>query len=368
VKSAIGTTGPAGGKDERSVLQVLPHPGGGGETYVRALARIEGYRSERIYLAQRARPSNVVVTLLRSFLAVRQAARAHTLLHVHGEVAGILCLPSLISRPSVVTLHGLHLLRRLDGLRKAAAETNLRLIMRAASRTICVSHEEYSKVLEVVGARAARRAVVIQNGVEPASPPSPSERAAARAELAIPPGTTVGVFLAALDEIKDPLTPARAALQVARATGGLTLIMAGEGPMRPQLEQLASQHGGTAVRVLGYRDDVRRVLVAADFFVLSSRREGLSFALLEAMSLGLPAVVSDAPGNPEAVGDAGIIVPYGDVAGFAAAFARLRGDERERLVLAERARERVTHEFHADRMLRRTREIYDEILCERDLG
>jgi len=366
LESAIGMAGPTGSRDERSVLQVLPHPGGGGETYVRALSRIDGYRSECMYLAQHARPSNSVAALLRGVLAVQRRARPHSLLHVHGEVAGALCLPSLVTRASVVTLHGLHLLRRLDGLRKAVAETSLRLVVRAASRTICVSHDEYADVLEVVGARCARRVATIRNGVEPAASPSPSERAAARTELAIDSRTTVGVFVAALDETKDPLTPARAALQVARTVGGLTLLMAGEGPMRPQLEQVASQHGGTAVRVLGHRDDVRRVLVAADFFVLSSRREGLSFALLEAMSLGLPAVVSDAPGNPEAVADAGIVVPFGDVAGFAAAFARLRGDERERRVLAERSRERVNREFRADQMLRRTRELYDEILREHE--
>jgi glycosyltransferase involved in cell wall biosynthesis len=366
VESAIGIAGPAGSKGERSVLQVLPHPGGGGETYVRALSRIEGYRSERMYLAQQARPSNAVAVLLRGVLAVRRRARSHSLLHVHGEVAGALCLPSLVTRPSVVTLHGLHLLRRLDGLRKAVAETNLRLIVRAASRTICVSRDEYADVLEVVGERSARRVSTIRNGVEPAAPPSPSERAAERTELGIDSGTTVGVFVGALDETKDPITPALAALQVARTAGGLTLLMAGEGPMRPQLEQVASQHGGTAVRVLGHRDDVRRVLVAADFFVLSSRREGLSFALLEAMALGLPAVVSDAPGNPEAVGDAGIVVPFGDIAGFADAFARLRGNEHERRLLAERSRERVNREFRADQMLLRTREVYDEVLRKRD--
>lgn len=360
------TTGPAGGKNERTVLQVLPHPGGGGETYVRALARIEGYRSERMYLAQSARPSNAVASLLRGALAVRRAARTHDLMHVHGEVAAALCIPGLIARPSVVTLHGLHLLRRFDGMRKAAAEANLRLIVRAASRTICVSRDEYLDVLDVVGASAARRTAVIQNGVEPALPQSRTERAAVRAELAIAPGATVGIFVAALDEIKDPLTAVRAALQVARAGGNLTLLMIGEGSMRPQLELAAAQSNGAAIRILGHRDDVRRLSAAADFFVLPSKREGLSFALLEAMSLGLPPVVSDAPGNPEAVGDAGIVVPFGDVAGFAAAFERLRDNERERLAFSGRARERVARDFRAEQMLRQTREIYDEILRERD--
>ena len=64
------------------------------------------------------------------------------------------------------------------------------------------------------------------------------------------------------------------------------LIVVGDGPLRPQVEEAARTQGGGTIRVLGYRTDVSRILGAADFFVLSSQREGFSFALLEAMSLG----------------------------------------------------------------------------------
>ncbi len=103
------------------------------------------------------------------------------------------------------------------------------------------------------------------------------------------------------------------------------------------------------------------MLAAADFFVLPSHREGLSFSLLEAMGLGLPPIVSDAPGNLEAVGDAGIVVPRGDGAGLAAAFRRLL-DEAERRSLGESARARVAERFRAEEMLRRTRGVYDGAL------
>ena len=90
--------------------------------------------------------------------------------------------------------------------------------------------------------------------------------------------------------------------------------------------------------------------------------QGLSFALLEAMARALPPVVSDAPGNPEAVGEAGIVVPRGDVTGFASAFRRLADDGRERAELGEAARERVASSFRADVMVARTRELYESIL------
>ena len=64
--------------------------------------------------------------------------------------------------------------------------------------------------------------------------------------------------------------------------------------------------------IFSRRPGVDCVLAAADLFVLSSQREGLSFSLLEAMASGLPVVVSDAPGNRDAVGDAGIVVALGE--------------------------------------------------------
>ena len=344
------------------MLHVLPHPGGGGETYVKALAHIEGYRAEFAYLAPQAAAANPAALLLRGFVDVPRMMREHSLLHAHGEVAAGLCLSSLARRPSVVTLHGLHLLRRLDGLRRRAAVANLRLVLRAASRTICVSQAEHDDLVDALGAKAAQRAVVILNGVEAATLPGAGERSEARAELGIAEDAVAGAFIGALDEVKDPLTAARAALQADGGTRGLVLLMAGTGPLQLQLEQMAAGPGGAALRILGYRSDVRRVLAAADFFVLPSKREGLSFAVLEAMALGLPAVVSDAAGNPEAVGDAGIVVRLGDIDGFAAAFGRLRDDAPHRASLGARARERVARDFRADRMRLQTREIYDEAL------
>jgi glycosyltransferase involved in cell wall biosynthesis len=319
----------------RSVLHVLPHPGGGGETYVAALSRMEGYRGERVTLAQ-----------------VPGRLGGHALIHVHGEVAAGLCLPLLALRPAVVTLHGLHLLRRLDGALRRLAAMNLRLVVGAARRTICVSQAEMTDLVGALGAEAASRAVVILNGVEPARPVDATEKAAARARLSIPADAIVAAFVGALDEVKDPLTAARAARQA-----GICLLLAGDGPLRAEVEA-----AGGAARVLGRLDDVRPALAAADFFVLPSRREGLSFALLEAMALGLAPVVSDAPGNPEAIGSAGIVAPRGDVAGFAAAFARLRDDAGRRAALGAQARERALQSFGAERMLRETRQVYDEVL------
>ena len=136
----------------------------------------------------------------------------------------------------------------------------------------------------------------------------------------------VGIWVGSLDERRDPLAVVRAAEQTST-----TVLMVGDGPLRPEVERAAGAH----VHVLGQRKDVPNLLRASDFFVLMSQREGLSFALLEAMACGLPAIVADIPENIEAVGDSGLAVPYGDEEATAAAFRRLARDEHERTILGD---------------------------------
>jgi glycosyltransferase involved in cell wall biosynthesis len=338
---------------ERSVLHVLPHPNGGGETYVDALESMEGYVFARLFLGPKARPSAALASgLLRALREVRR----HDLVHVHGEAAAGLCLPALATHASVVTLHGLHLVRRLHGLALRAAEAQLALVVTAASRTICVSDTERAVVTELVGPSRARRVITIPNGVSVNHPRVGNDRTRVRAELGIPEPALVGIWVGALDARKDPLTAIRAAEEASTA-----LLVVGDGPLRSQVERAA----GNAIRVLGAREDIPALLRSADFFVLSSSREGLAFSLLEAMATGLPPVVTDLPENLEVIGEtiaaAGMAVRVGGVPAFAAAFARLR-DARTREELGAEAIRRVAEHFRADDMIARTRRVYDDVL------
>jgi glycosyltransferase involved in cell wall biosynthesis len=318
---------------------------------------MEGYRFERVFLAGASKPSEAARAMPRTYWNIFRSA---DLLHVHGEVAAAICLLALGARTSVVTLHGLHLLRRSSGVKHLAAETNLRVVTRAANRTICVSRAEREEARMLLGERQEGRLAVIQNGVELPAPPTSVEREAARAELGVAPSAVAGIYLGSLDPHKEVLTAARAAIEAGRDGLPVVLLVAGDGPQRAELERLAADSG--AVRQLGYRRDIGRILAAGDFFVLPSLREGLSFSLLEAMALALPPVVSDAPGNPEAVGEAGIVVSRGDVAGFAAAFRRLAASSGAREQLGEAARERVSRLFRRDEMVRQTHELYDRVM------
>jgi glycosyltransferase involved in cell wall biosynthesis len=346
----------------RTVLHVLPHPGGGGETYVDSLAHMHDYQHERIFLAAGRAPLRAAPSLLSSVPRVNLAARRFDIVHVHGEVASCLCLPALASRPSVLTLHGLNLVKRSSRLVRPVAALNLRIIVGAATRTICVSAAERDEVLQVVGKASAVKLAVVLNGVEPPTTTHADERASIRAELGVE-DRVVALAVGALDTPKDPLTLVYAAIASARAGSPVALLLVGNGSLRGRLEEISRGSNGV-VQVLGQRNDVARLLVAADLFALSSSHEGLPYALLEAMAAGLPCVVSDYPGVAEVVGDAALVVPHQNVDGFHSAIEQLAADASLRATLGERARRRVESRFSLDSMLEETRRVYDEVIVD----
>lgn len=131
---------------------------------------------------------------------------------------------------------------------------------------------------------------------------------ALRAELGISAAAPVVGSVGRLAEQKryDRLVRAMAALPDAH------LLVVGEGPERAALEGLADELGVAArVHLPGHRDDVAAVLDAMDLFVLCSEREGLSNAMLEALSAGVPVVSTDVSGAAEALAPS-MTAPGGD--------------------------------------------------------
>lgn len=130
-------------------------------------------------------------------------------------------------------------------------------------------------------------------------------------------------------------------------------IICGEGSLRTELEQQIRDLGlGGAVRLLGNRTDIFRLLASADLFVLPSRWEGLPIALLEAMGAGLPVVATRVEGVDEVVEDRqqGLLVPPEDPDALAAALLELIADPALRRRMGEDARDRIQSLYTLDIM------------------
>jgi glycosyltransferase involved in cell wall biosynthesis len=128
----------------------------------------------------------------------------------------------------------------------------------------------------------------------------------------------------------------------------VTLDLVGAGPDEERLRaRVADAHLEGRVSFAGEEVDPRRRLACADIFVLPSRQEGFSNAILEAMASSLPVVATDVGGNAEAVvdGDGGFIVPPENAAALAAAISRLAKDRTRLAECGRYNRRRVAEKF-----------------------
>lgn len=120
------------------------------------------------------------------------------------------------------------------------------------------------------------------------------------------------------------------------------------------------------VRLLGGRNDLPRVLAQSDVFMLSSRREGHPYVLLEAMACNLPAIASRCGGVDETVveGVTGYIVPIGDVDALAQCLLTLIDDPALRKRMGQAAGERVREKFTAERTAQGLFDMYARLLAQ----
>lgn len=336
---------------------MLTRPEGGGGRYAIALARAAMARGDQVLLAS-PRPLDAglpEIPLRRGSLAqLRRAARGVDLIHLHG-VRAALTRPLLARRHAVITTHGLHALRAAHGLRKQAIGLVTRVLLRNLDAIVCVSEAE-ARDLRKLGLPSARTHVVL-NGVPAVDVPSETERLDARRHLGIEPNAYVLLFVGSLIHQKNPQLAVKAAAIARRSQPELVLLVAGDGVLRPDLES----HADEGTRLLGHRSDMDRLYAAADVLLNTSRWEGLSLALLEALWRGLPLIVTDGPGNEEAAGNAGLVTPQEPNA-VAEAILRLCRDRGLRAVLAERARTRAESLFREEVMLELTLAIYDSVV------
>lgn len=214
----------------------------------------------------------------------------------------------------------------------------------------------------------SEKVTTVYNAVRFAHRPPASEAAAARAALGLPADAVVLGTLGRLTEQKGQAALLEAVALLARDHPNVHLFLAGAGPLRDRLEADAARLGlGDRVRFLGLRRDRATLYAAMDIFVLPSRWEGLSLALVEAMGAGRAVVTTAVGGNPEVVADGrtGLLVAPADPSALAAALSRLVGDAVLRATLGEaaaaEARARFSIEEHAGQLA----DLYRRGLAER---
>jgi glycosyltransferase involved in cell wall biosynthesis len=188
---------------------------------------------------------------------------------------------------------------------------------------------------------------------------------ALRRELDIDARALVVGYVGRFVPVKDLGTLIRAFAAAHRTCHDLILMLAGDGPQRPNLERLAEELGIVSrVRFIGWRDDLAAVYGAMDICAVSSLNEGTPVALIEAMAAGRAVVSTAVGGVPDVVahGETGLLVSPRAVEELAGALVRLatRPDERARLGAAARS---AVAQYSVERLVRDVDRLYREALA-----
>jgi L-malate glycosyltransferase len=234
-------------------------------------------------------------------------------------------------------------------------------VFRLCDRIVCNSHAAGERLHH---AGIAKRSItIIPNGLTPqffdcALAALPSE----------PEVLRIGMISRMNHQRKNHDLFLRIAARLSGVFPHLRFVLAGDGPLRPDLENLARQLGiGHRVLFLGDRRDVPAVLAALDMSVLTSSSESLSNVIMESMAAGVPVVAANVGGNSELVhdGKTGLLVASVDEAGFVSALQRLIVQPELRKSLGSCAHELACAEYTCAKARERYQDLYCNLLVEK---
>jgi glycosyltransferase involved in cell wall biosynthesis len=321
-------------------------------------AEWKGVRLCRLWTVRTTYLEAIVHSLVCALVA---SIRRPELVHIHGIGPALVTpLIRLAGLPVVVTHHGADYDREKWG---RAARAVLRLGeaagMRFANRRIAIS----AGIRNLVSDKYGKDCDVIPNGVVVPELPSQADRVEA---LGLVPGRYV-LTVGRLVPEKRQLDLVRA-FAAARPPGWKLVIVGHADHTNGYAQSLLSEALKTEdVIMAGLRtgEDLHQLYGHAGLFVLSSSHEGLPIALLEAMSYGVPVLVSDIQANLEVVDDSTCVFHTGDVEELASRITVAATAVGAKFGRELSRRERV-HRYNWDGIARQTAAVYDELLAHEE--
>lgn len=308
------------------------------------------------------REINPLLDMLTFFLLLKEflQIRPHVV-HTHSSKAGILGRwAAFFARVPCIyhTIHGFPFHQQQFFLTRQLYIFLEQITSFLTTRLIAITVEDIKKGLSQ-GIGRKNKYILIRDGIEIKKFRDTSfSRELIRKELGIKEKLIVGT-VSCLKPQKNPLDFVRMAALIPEKRVGF--IIAGDGALRKRMEEEVSKNRlHDRFYLLGWREDIEKIIRLFDVFVLTSFWEGLPKALLEAMASGLPPVVTAVDGMKEIIenGENGFLVPPGDYKAMAGKVRILLQDKTLREKIGEKARESVGEVFEISSMLTKLDNLY----------
>lgn len=239
-----------------------------------------------------------------------------------------------------------------------------RWLYKRATRHIVTTGERLREILVRENRFNADRITSVPTGIDPVRF-RPGDKAEARRRLGLEPAARYLGIVATLRSWKGHLYLVEAFARLAGADAALRLVIVGEGPMRPSIEQKIEELGlAPKVTLAGRQDAVEPWFQALDVFCLPSyANEGVPQAIVQAMLCGLPVVTTPVGSILEAVTDqeTALLAAPRDAGVLATAIRRLLDDPALAERLGRQARAKAEQKFGRDAMIERMEAVFQEV-------
>ena len=290
-------------------------------------------------------------------------------IHTHGGTAGFwgrLVAACLKNKPKIIhTYHGLHYLNTTQTkslkqkIKTAIFQQIDQLLLGVTDQIICVCQSDYEKAIAAKVATPSKTAIVY-NGIEIDKFSQPIKQETSRKTFDIEPTEFIFGNVGRLHEQKGHKYLLQA---FAKVSDRARLLIIGDGELKDELIKLADDLKiSDRIVFLGARSDVYEFLSAIDVFIMPSLWEGQPIALLEALAMGKPCIVSDVDGISEVItnGMNGYLVKPKDIAGLTQAMNQAIDNPEILQKLAKAGVSTITEKFLAQNMAKAIANIYLE--------
>ena len=320
-----------------------------------------------IPVAMRGRTDLGAIRRLRSIIG----EGGYDLVHLHGARAGLLgrIAARLAGAPLIVWTMHVFQPDVLQGWRRWQVPLYL-LAEGLLARGFC---DQIITISEDLRRRAlswervpAGKVTTIYSYADLAAFAGPSDRAATRRQLGVPPEVPLVCTVGRLCVQKGVDDFLRAAARVRAQMPQVRFLVVGDGPLRGELASLAGQLGlDGCLTFTGHRSDVPQILLASDLFATATHWEGFGKVNVEAMAAGKPLVSTDVGPIPEVAGGyrGAILVPPRAPEAFAQALLTILRDLPAYTRRAEAGREQALARFGREALAQRTGELYERLIA-----
>jgi len=230
---------------------------------------------------------------------------------------------------------------------------------------VVATSDEVHRGLVASGVKPGRIAT-IRNAVPPVHEFSLQEKTAIRIKYNIPEGAFVVSQVGRLVELKGHRHTLEAAETLLQTHPNIVFLIAGDGEMEDELRQTVNSKKLTNVILAGFVSQVNEIMNITDLQLNASYTENASLALLEGLSLGIPAVATNVGGNPYIITDhqRGLLVPMKNGRAIAEAIAKIHDDKDLYAMYCENALDGYEKNFRVETMLAQLEALYAKLLEE----